>query len=543
MESHDEERLMVKGRNTNNKTATLSYSDSLVVLNKIKQLVAFFYTLPGPKMMWQFQELGYNKSIDFNGRVGNKPLPWGMGGLGLYEDTERKKLLGTHAAIMNLVNNNRATFDIKNMKSDLGGEIKSYSFDGPELDVICIGNFSKRKENLATTFLANGKWYDYFSGDSITVSDLKQSFLIYPGNFRLFTNKKFNTQKDLASELNPIIEIDRESPSSADDITILFHAKLAIDTRPEKIAKESAIYMVAAPVTEGPNSTKTGTILGEKENTYVLTKLPNTDDWTVKINPKTAFTSVGSDNIYRMAVYFRNATATAEGKGYDKSWMYINFKSTEKIVSINPEVFDQNTPITVTFDAAAADPGSTQGLVGVSSVYMHSGIISDSPTGTGWKYVVGNWGKDDGIGKMSKVAGTANKWEIKITPKSYYKDVPAADKWYRIGMVFRNENGTREGKGTGAQDIFVNFTPNTTAVVTATEPNFEIIPTIYPNPSTGSFNIKSKENIEAIDVFSDNALYMSSLNPKGSNYQLKPGKYILKITTKSGIFGLKYISL
>lgn len=543
MESHDEERLMVKGRNTNNKTATLSYSDSLVVLNKIKQLAAFFYTMPGSKMMWQFQELGYNKSIDFNGRVGNKPLPWGVGGLGLYEDAERKKLLGAHAAIMNLVNNNRATFDLKNMKSDLGGEIKSYSFDGPELDVVCIGNFSKRKENLATTFLANGKWYDYFSGDSITVSDLKQSFLIYPGNFRLFTNKKLAAEKGVVSDLNPIIEIDRETPTSSDDITILFHAKLAIDTKTDKIAKESVIYMVTAPITEGPNSTKTGTILGEKENTYLLQKLPNTDDWTVKINPKTAFTLVGSDNIYRMAVYFRNVNGTAEGKGYDKSWMYINFKSTEKIVSINPEAFDQNTPITVTFDAAAADPGSTQGLVGVSSVYMHSGIISDSPTGTGWKYVVGNWGKDDGLGKMTKVAGTANKWEIKITPKSYYKDVPATDKWYRIGMVFRNENGTREGKGAGAQDIFVNFTPNTTAIVTATEPSLELIPIIYPNPSMDSFMIKSIEVIESIDVFSANGSYIYNLNPKVNNYKLQAGNYIIKIKTKSGIFGLKFISL
>ncbi len=36
----------------------------------------FFITIPGPKMIWQFGELGYDYSIDYNGRLGEKPVKW-----------------------------------------------------------------------------------------------------------------------------------------------------------------------------------------------------------------------------------------------------------------------------------------------------------------------------------------------------------------------------------------------------------------------------------------------------------------------------------
>ena len=36
----------------------------------------FFLTVPGPKMIWQFGELGYDVSIDYGGRTSEKPLKW-----------------------------------------------------------------------------------------------------------------------------------------------------------------------------------------------------------------------------------------------------------------------------------------------------------------------------------------------------------------------------------------------------------------------------------------------------------------------------------
>ncbi len=98
----------------------------------------------------------------------------------------------------------------------------------------------------------------------------------------------------------------------------------------------------------------------------------------------------------------------------------------------------------------------TTGLVGATKVYMHSGVILDSPTGTSWQNVVGNWGQDDGIGLMTKVAGETDKWEITLTPRNYFNlDVNQAV--YRIGMVFRNPDGTQEGKTDSNTDIFLEL--------------------------------------------------------------------------------------
>jgi len=56
---------------------------------------------------------------------------------------------------------------------------------------------------------------------------------------------------------------------------------------------------------------------------------------------------------------------------------------------------------------------------------------TDAPTGNDWANIVGNWGEDDGIGKMAKVPGSATKWQLIMTPASYYN--LAADQdihWY-----------------------------------------------------------------------------------------------------------------
>ena len=73
--------------------------------------------------------------------------------------------------------------------------------------------------------------------------------------------------------------------------------------------------------------------------------------------------------------------------------------STMAQVSIEPRCFKDTDEIVITYDATKG----TTGLIGATKVYMHSGVITDSPTGTSWQYVIGNWGADDGIGEMTKV--------------------------------------------------------------------------------------------------------------------------------------------
>jgi hypothetical protein len=164
------------------------------------------------------------------------------------------------------------------------------------------------------------------------------------------------------------------------------------------------------------------------------------------------------------------------------------------VVTVNPKDFQPETEITITFDAAEADGSGTAGLVGAAKVYMHAGIITSSETGTDWQYVIGNWGMDNGLGQMTKVPGEANKWQITLKPKTYFSAVPSNAKWYRIGMVFRNADGSREGKALGGTDIFVNFTEKELLLGTETLKNIRL----YPNPSGSFFQIDGIEDIESV---------------------------------------------
>lgn len=121
-------------------------------------------------------------------------------------------------------------------------------------------------------------------------------------------------------------------------------------------------------------------------------------------------------------------------------------------VTVDPTCFGDEDEITVVYNAYQG----TTGLVGASKVYIHAGVITDSPTGTSWQHVVGNWGADDGIGEMTEIPGEPDKWEITLTPRSYF-NVPAEETIYRLGMVFRNADGSKEGKNDANGDIFINL--------------------------------------------------------------------------------------
>ena len=60
MESHDEERMSYKQIRWGNYTLKTNLADRM---KELKVNTAFFLTVPGPKMIWQFGELGYDYSL------------------------------------------------------------------------------------------------------------------------------------------------------------------------------------------------------------------------------------------------------------------------------------------------------------------------------------------------------------------------------------------------------------------------------------------------------------------------------------------------
>jgi hypothetical protein len=135
---------------------------------------------------------------------------------------------------------------------------------------------------------------------------------------------------------------------------------------------------------------------------------------------------------------------------------------TEEFVSIHPSNATADQSVIVRFDA-------TQGgkeLMGASKVYMHAGLND------GWDYGKGNWGQDNGVGQMTKVAGETNLWEITLSPtlRSYF-GAPASFNIQKLAVVFRNADGTSKATPpaaiTGATiaengDVYIDIDPSST---------------------------------------------------------------------------------
>ncbi|HEY7751243.1 MAG TPA: alpha-amylase family glycosyl hydrolase, partial [Ignavibacteriaceae bacterium] len=81
MESHDEERLMYKNLQFGNSSGNYNIRSLPIAIQRIKLAGAFYFTIPGPKMIWQFGELGYDYSINYPCmteacRLDPKPIRW-----------------------------------------------------------------------------------------------------------------------------------------------------------------------------------------------------------------------------------------------------------------------------------------------------------------------------------------------------------------------------------------------------------------------------------------------------------------------------------
>lgn len=121
-------------------------------------------------------------------------------------------------------------------------------------------------------------------------------------------------------------------------------------------------------------------------------------------------------------------------------------------VTTNPSPIEIDQSITITVDITAATCNT---ISSPTKVYAHLGIGDD---GDPWGFdVVGNWGIDDGVGQMTDNGD--DTWSITITPNAYFSLTAGEEaSATKMGMVFRNEDGTQELKfdSGGCGDFFFN---------------------------------------------------------------------------------------
>ncbi|GAB2618007.1 hypothetical protein GCM10027035_12730 [Emticicia sediminis] len=183
IESHDEERIVYDAlTNGRNEVKNLA-----VILERSKAVAALFFSYPGPKMLWQFGEFGYDVNIDFNGRTGIKPQKWEY-----LKDENRLKLFKVYAELIKL-KTTQVAFTSKDFNESTGSAVKQVALNHSSMNVRIIANLSINNETANVNFESTGKWYDYFTGQEININEATPRINLAAGEFHIFTNVKLPT--------------------------------------------------------------------------------------------------------------------------------------------------------------------------------------------------------------------------------------------------------------------------------------------------------------------------------------------------------------
>lgn len=157
MESHDEQRTNYEGQ--------WSYDGSSIPfatrMERAKANAAFFLLVPGPKMIWQFGEIGYDINIEDNGRTGKKPCKTNE----YINVPERKALYDTYSKLIAFRKKNHRLFDYDvNFRWYVGGgeQTGRYMFATQGGKTIAVfANFGTGTQTIGVELPSDGEWYQY----------------------------------------------------------------------------------------------------------------------------------------------------------------------------------------------------------------------------------------------------------------------------------------------------------------------------------------------------------------------------------------------
>ena len=235
MESHDEERMMYKNLQYGNGNGSYQVKDIETALDRVELANTFFYTIPGPKMLWQFGELGYdfsintceNGTVDPGCRLSKKPIRWDY-----TEDPARIDVYNNMRALLHL----RENYDVMHT-TDFDLNVNQYTktihLNSADMNVTVLGNFDVVENSIDPEFQNTGTWYEYFTGEILEVSDVNAALTLQPGEFRLYTDE----------------QVDPPAFVTADN-EVIIHETAKWEIGPNPANDQSRVYLeLAAPAT------------------------------------------------------------------------------------------------------------------------------------------------------------------------------------------------------------------------------------------------------------------------------------------------------
>ncbi|MBQ8100302.1 MAG: hypothetical protein IJ169_03320 [Paludibacteraceae bacterium] len=190
-ESHDEERNFYKAREWGNGFVK---ENEAFRLNRVPVNMAFNLLLNGPHMIWQFQELGYDYSINSTkgssaisegNRTSTKEQPdshgWYQAGLRMQQYQRVAQLVQLRTRLVPEV------FAGNPVKTDIGSgkAVRHILWGEGEKAILVVGNFSANE--IKTVFLPEGRWFDWYGQRWMNSSEV----LLAPGALFIFTAKEY----------------------------------------------------------------------------------------------------------------------------------------------------------------------------------------------------------------------------------------------------------------------------------------------------------------------------------------------------------------
>jgi len=211
-ESHDEERLMYKNLQFGNSAnSNHDVKDLNIALSRMSALGAVTLTIPGPKMIWHFGDLGMDNSIftctdgsvdDPDCKLATKPQPqWVENWLGnfdrnqIYYDWAKLNALKQEETVFE----GDYTIDSGNLTPRI--YIWDDTLPTSELkNVVVLANFDVTTQSIVPDFPYTGTWYNLMDNVQMNVTSTTSPISLEAGEFRIYGNQS-STAADSEHEL------------------------------------------------------------------------------------------------------------------------------------------------------------------------------------------------------------------------------------------------------------------------------------------------------------------------------------------------------
>ncbi len=189
-ESHDEERNFFK---VTKYGAGNLQTDSIARIKRVPLNMAFATLIPGPKMIWEFGEIGYDVESGESGsavRMKEKPS-----GFYWYHNCEyRREAYYNTAKILNMRKQYPNAFNEGECELNVGYNDwengRRIAIKHNDLNMVVLGNFKTESAITYPNFPQTGTWYELISEEEFPVSNPNMTIELQAGEVRIFTNRR-----------------------------------------------------------------------------------------------------------------------------------------------------------------------------------------------------------------------------------------------------------------------------------------------------------------------------------------------------------------